>query len=81
MGEDEKILDYVSKVHNLVYLMKDCGEVLIDKMIVEKAMCILTSHFNHVIVAIQESNNLETLKLEDLVRSLETHELEILEKK
>ena len=41
----------------------------------------LTSHFDHVIVAIQESINLETTKVEDLVGSLEAHEKRIVERK
>lgn len=41
----------------------------------------LTFHFDHVIVTIQESNNLETLKLEDLTGLLEAHELRIVERK
>ncbi|XP_050896771.1 uncharacterized protein LOC127103563 [Lathyrus oleraceus] len=57
------------------------GEILTDKMIVEKIMRTLTSHFDHVIVAIQESNNLKTLKLEDLVGSLEAHVMKIVKKK
>ncbi|XP_050915303.1 uncharacterized protein LOC127130315 [Lathyrus oleraceus] len=77
----EKVKDYVSKVQNPFHLMKGCGEVLIDKMIVEKVMCTLTSHFYHVILSIQESNNFTTLKLEDLVSSLEAHELRIVERK
>lgn len=81
MGEDEKIVDYISKVQNLVHLMKGCGEVLNDKTIVEKVMCTLISHFDHIIVAIQESNNLETLKLEDLLVSLEARQLRIVERK
>lgn len=40
-----------------------------------------TPYFNHVIVAIQESDTLETIKMKDLIRSLETHELRILERK
>lgn len=44
-------------------------------MIVEKVIQILTSYFDHVIVAIQEPNNFETLKYEDLVGSLEAHEM------
>ncbi|XP_058722921.1 uncharacterized protein LOC131594735 [Vicia villosa] len=38
MGEDEKVAEYVSKVHKLVHLMKGCGETLTDNMIVEKAL-------------------------------------------
>ncbi|XP_050896203.1 uncharacterized protein LOC127102930 [Lathyrus oleraceus] len=81
MGEDEKIACYVSKVQNLVHLMKNCGETITDKMIVEKVICTLTSHFDHVIVVIQESSNLETLMLEDLTGSLEARELRIVERK
>lgn len=81
MGEDEKIADYVSKVHNLVHLIKDCGEILADKIKIEKVMRTLTSYFDHVIVATQESNNLETMKKEDLVGPLEAHELRIVERK
>ncbi|XP_058776276.1 uncharacterized protein LOC131650590 [Vicia villosa] len=36
MEEDEKVAKYVSKVHKLVHFMKDYGETLTDKMIVEK---------------------------------------------
>ncbi|XP_050895483.1 uncharacterized protein LOC127102114 [Lathyrus oleraceus] len=60
--------------------MKGCGETITDKMIVEKVMCMLTSHFDHVIIVIQESKNLETLKLEELTGSLEAHELRIIER-
>ncbi|XP_058783257.1 uncharacterized protein LOC131657928 [Vicia villosa] len=81
MGEDEKVAEYVSKVQKLVHLMKGCGETLTDKMIVENVMRTLNSHFDHVIVAIQESNKVEDLKLEDLVGLLEAHEIRIVERK
>ena len=81
MGEDEKIAEYVSKVQKLVHLMKGCGETLTDKMIVEKVMHTFTSHFDHVVVAIQEFNKLETLKVEDLVGTLEVHEMKTVERK
>ncbi|XP_050896654.1 uncharacterized protein LOC127103437 [Lathyrus oleraceus] len=72
---------YVSKVQKLLHISKGCDETLTDKMVVEKVMRTLTYQFDHVIVAIQESNNLETLKLEDLVGSLEAHEIKIVERK
>lgn len=81
MGEDEKIAGYVVKVQNLIHLMKGFGETITDKMIVEKVMCTLTPHFDQIVVAIQESNILETLKLEGLTGSLEAHELRIFERK
>ena len=61
--------------------MKCCGETITDKMIVEKVMRTLISHFDHVIIEIQESNKLETLKVEELVGSLEAHEMKIVERK
>lgn len=81
MGKDAKIAGYVFKMHNHVHLMKGCGKVLTDNMIVKKITRTLTSHFDHVIVAIQESTNIETLKFEDLVGLLEAHELRIIERK
>ncbi|XP_050876957.1 uncharacterized protein LOC127080692 [Lathyrus oleraceus] len=41
----------------------------------------LTSHFDHIIIVIQEFNNLETFKLEDLVGLLEAHEMRNVETK
>ena len=77
----ENVAEYVSKVQKLVHLMKGYGETITDKMIIEKLMCTLTSHFDHVIIAIQESNNLETIQVEDLVGSLEAHEMRIILRK
>jgi len=54
---------YVSKIQNLVCLMKNCGETIIEKMVIEKVMRTLTPHFDHVIVAIQESRNVPTTKI------------------
>lgn len=41
-----------------------------DRMTVGKVMRTLISHFDHVIMAIQEASNKATLKLKDLVGSL-----------
>lgn len=79
MGETKKVATYVSKVHNLVLLMKGCSETMTNRAIIEKVMKTLASHFDHVIVEIQEDNNLSTMKLEDLVGSLEAHEMQIIE--
>jgi predicted nucleic acid-binding Zn finger protein len=81
MDKSESIGAYVSKVQGIVHTMKSCGEVMTDRMIVEKVMRTLTPNFDHVIVAIQETGNVATLQLEDLVGSLEAHELMINERK
>ncbi|XP_004488169.2 uncharacterized protein [Cicer arietinum] len=55
--------------------MKANGEVMIEVVIVEKIIRTLTQRYNHIVVAIEESKNLDTMKLEDLQSSLEAHEL------
>lgn len=52
MGEDENVAGYKSKVHNLIHMMKSYGETMSDRMIIEKLMRTLTSHFDHVTLAI-----------------------------
>jgi len=71
----------VSKVYNLVQLMKNCGETITEKMVIEKVMRTLAPHFDHVIVAIHEFGNVSTMKIEDLLRSLLAHELKIIERR
>jgi len=41
----------------------------------------LDSKFNHVMIAIEESKELEELIVEELIRSLQVHEQKIKEKK
>jgi hypothetical protein len=50
-------------------------------MIIEKFMRTLTHHFDHVNVAIQILDNVHTMKIKDLVGTLEAHELRIIERK
>lgn len=83
MGDNKKIAGHVSKVHNRVHFMKSYGKIMRENKIIEKVMNMitLTPRFNHVIVVIQESSDLSTMKLEDLVGSFEVHELRITEKR
>lgn len=59
----EEIAGNVSKIQNLIHLMKSCGETMTEKMIIEKVMRTLTPHFDHVIVAIQEFGNVPIMKI------------------
>jgi hypothetical protein len=51
--------------------MKTCGEEFIDQQIDEKVMRTLTSKFDFIVVAIQESKDVRTMKIEELQSSLE----------
>jgi hypothetical protein len=80
MEEDKKIADYFSKLMIVVNQMKTFGEVFTDQQINEKVMRTLTSKFDFIVVAIQESKDIGTMKIEDLQSSLEAHELLVIER-
>ena len=80
MEDDQKIANYFSKLMMVVNQMKTCGEVFTDQQINEKVMRTLTSKFDFIVVAIQESRDIGTMKIEDLQSSLEAHELLIIER-
>ncbi|KAF1858937.1 hypothetical protein Lal_00000757 [Lupinus albus] len=54
--------------------MKACGEIVKDQPIIEKILRTLTLKYDHIVVAIEESKNLECYKIEELQSSLEAHE-------
>jgi hypothetical protein len=51
-----------------------------DQQIVEEIMRTLSSRFDFIVVAIQESKDVKTLKIEELQSSLEAHELMVSER-
>ncbi|RDX70769.1 hypothetical protein CR513_49947, partial [Mucuna pruriens] len=56
------------------YTRKDKVNKTSTQMIVEKVLGTWTPHFDHIVVAIEESKNLVTLKVKELQGSLEAHE-------
>lgn len=46
--------------------MKHCGETVSNLMLIEKVMHTLTPQFDFIIVAIQQSKDVSTMKLEEL---------------
>ncbi|XP_057432315.1 uncharacterized protein LOC130725076 [Lotus japonicus] len=80
MENQESISDYFSRILSLINLMKGCGESMTDLQDVEKVLRTLTSRFDHVVVAIEESKDLEKLKIDELQGMLEAHEQRIKER-
>ncbi|XP_017416852.1 uncharacterized protein LOC108327679 [Vigna angularis] len=61
--------------------MRACDKVLKDKKIVEKILRTLTPQYDHIVVAIEESKDLETMKVEELHNSLKAHEQRLIERR
>ncbi|XP_019447323.1 PREDICTED: uncharacterized protein LOC109350551 [Lupinus angustifolius] len=80
MEGNEKVGQFFNRIVSHINAMKACGEKLTDQSVVEKILRTLTPNFDHIVVAIEESKNLEILKIEDLQGSLEAHEQRILER-
>ncbi|GAU11497.1 hypothetical protein TSUD_344870 [Trifolium subterraneum] len=81
MENNESIGAYASKVQAVIHSMRSCGEAITERMMVEKVMRTLTPNFDHVVVAIQTAGQVANMKIEDLVGTLEAHELVINERK
>jgi len=78
--DEQKIAECISKLINIVNQIKACGEAITYQQIVEKIMRTLASRFDFIVVAIQESKDVKTLKIEELQSSFEAHELMVSER-
>ncbi|MCH98477.1 retrovirus-related Pol polyprotein from transposon TNT 1-94, partial [Trifolium medium] len=74
MKEDESVNDYFGRVLATVNKMKIQGETMEQRIVVEKILRSMTRKFNYVVCAIEESNNVETLSIDELQGSLLVHE-------
>lgn len=62
MKSSEKIADYVSKLIVITYQMKTCKEVMSKQFIVNNVAKALTPQFDFIIVNIEESKDVSTLR-------------------
>ena len=70
---NEIISNYFTKVISLVHQMRRNGENINDVREMEKILRSLDSKFDYMVVAIEESNNLEDLIVEELIGSLQAY--------
>src|ERR1051325_9699843 len=80
MKSSEKVSEYISRVILITNEMKACGETLSEQVIIEKVLRSLSPQFNYIVVAIEHSKDLETMKIEELQSSLEAHELRLIDR-
>ena len=77
MKVKEPVQEYLSRVFELVSHMRTYGESLSNEIVVSKVLRSLTSEFDHVVAAIEESKDLSQYSLDELMGSLLAHEVRI----
>ena len=74
MKEGERVDAYFARTLTIANKMKIHGENMQQVLIIEKILRSMTSRFDYVVCSIEESNNLDTLTIDELQSSLLVHE-------
>ncbi|XP_074356106.1 uncharacterized protein LOC141695792 [Apium graveolens] len=77
MKESETVEELYNRTILIVNQLRVNGEDISDKRVLEKILRSMTRKYEHVVVATEESKDLNTFSLEELLGSLQSHELRI----
>lgn len=80
MKSSESISDYHTRIMVIVNQMRRNGEAIIDSRITEKILRSLDPKFDFVVVAIEESKEVDKLTIDELMSSLQAHEQKIVKR-
>jgi gag-polypeptide of LTR copia-type len=78
MNQGESIQAFLTRVTSIVNKIKSYGDDLTEKIMVMKVLRSLTSKFDHVMAAIEDSKDLSTYSFDKLMGSLQAHEVRLL---
>ena len=77
MSEDESFDSFYEKLNELVIGKLKLGEKTADSKIVRKILRSLSESFRAKVTAIEESKDLDEIKVQELIGSLQTYELSL----
>ena len=77
MSEDESFDSFYSKLNEVVVSKFNLGEKMEDSKIVRKILQSLPKSFRAKVTAIKESKDLDDIKVQKLIGSLQTYELSL----
>ena len=77
MSEDESLELFYSKLNEVVIGKFNLGEKTEDSKIVRKILRSLPESFRAKVIAIEESKDLDDIKIQELIGSLQTYELSL----
>ena len=78
MSEDESFDSFYSKLNEVVIGKFNLGEKTEDSKVVRKILHSLPESFHAKVTAIEESKDLDEIKIQELISSLQTYELSLL---
>lgn len=74
MKEGEGVDEYFARTLTIANKMKIHSEKMEQVVIIEKILRSMTSRFDYVVCSVEESNDLDTLTIDELQSSLLVHE-------
>ena len=77
MSEDESFDSFYSRLNEVVVSKFNLGEKMEDSKIVRKILRSLPESFRAKVTAIEESKDLDDIKVQELIGSLQTYELSL----
>lgn len=81
MKDDESFNEFYAKLNDIVNSSFNLGERISETEIVRKVLRYLPEIFNPKVIAVEKSNDLDMVKIEELVWSLQTYKLSLAEYK
>ena len=75
MGDDEAFDSFYGKLNDIVIAKLNLGEKIEDSKVVRKILRSLPESFLAKVIAIEESKDLDEIKIQELIGSLQTYEL------